>query len=87
MIDPRDNVYGRLRVWIDANHDGISEPDELHTLPELDISRIDLQYRLSRYVDINGNQFRYRARIWDHAGRQHDECYDVFIQVADQLKN
>lgn len=81
FIDARDAVYHRLRVWIDANHNGISEPGELHTLRELGIVRIDLKCRYSRYVDQFGNQFRYRTRIWDQAGRDRDACYDAFLDV------
>lgn len=54
---------------------------------ELGIFRIDLRYTLSRYVDANGNQFRYRAKIWDEAGQAHNACYDVFLEVAVPLKN
>ncbi|MGH9583468.1 MAG: hypothetical protein ACRD4O_11080 [Bryobacteraceae bacterium] len=85
VIDPGDSVYNKLRVWIDANHNGFSEPNELHTLRELGIHRIGLTYTLSRYVDANGNHFRYRARIWDRAGRAHNACYDVILQLL-QLK-
>ena len=81
VIDPGDSVYDKLRVWIDANHNGFSEPNELHTLRELDIRRIGLTYTLSQYVDANGNQFRYRAHIWDKAGAAHNACYDVILQV------
>ncbi len=82
FLDPGDSVYPRLRVWIDANHNGISEPGELHTLKELGIVRIDLKYRLSRYTDPFGNQFRYLAKIWDDKGRDRDVCYDVFLETA-----
>src|SRR5579883_3077026 len=40
-----------------------------------------LTYTLSQYVDANGNQFRYRAHIWDKAGAAHNACYDVILQV------
>ncbi len=36
-IDPRDGVFHKLRIWIDANHDGISQRAELRTLRELGI--------------------------------------------------
>ncbi|HXE11310.1 MAG TPA: hypothetical protein VN633_04270 [Bryobacteraceae bacterium] len=81
VIDPDDSVYDHLRLWIDANHNGISEPEELHTLRDLGIFKIDLNYHLSRYVDQNGNSFRYKSRIWDEASHAHNVCYDVFLQV------
>lgn len=35
VIDPNDSVYRALRLWRDDNHDGVTEPEELHTLPPL----------------------------------------------------
>lgn len=83
-IDPGDAVYRHLLVWIDSNHDGISQPNELHPLSELGIFRISLKHQLSSFVAGNGNAFRYRAAIWDDAGQSHDACYDVFLRVAVQ---
>lgn len=82
FIDPGDAVYGRLRVWIDSNHNGVSELRELHTLAELHIVRIGLRYTQSPYVDQFGNRFRYRGSIWYDSGRQKENCYDVFLLIA-----
>ena len=81
VIDPEDSVYDQLRLWIDANHNGISEPEELHMLRDMGVFKIDLNYHSSRYVDQNGNSFRYKSRIWDEASHAHNVCYDVFLQV------
>ncbi len=35
VIDAQDAIYEQLRIWIDDNHDGVSQPGELHTLAEL----------------------------------------------------
>jgi hypothetical protein len=80
-IDPQDSVYDHLWLWIDANHNGVSEPEELHNLRETGIFRIDLRYQLSSYTDAYGNRFRYKSRLWDEAGRAHHVCYDVFLTV------
>jgi hypothetical protein len=69
-------------VWIDENHNGISEPNELYPLQDLGIFRIDLSYYLAWYVDENGNVYRYKSKIWDEAGQEHDVCYDVFVHIA-----
>jgi hypothetical protein len=83
FIDAQDEVYSKLRLWIDSNHDGASEPQELHTLSELGVVRIELEYHETDVADRYGNLFRYKSRIWDDRGVTPDRwTYDVFLQQA-----
>jgi hypothetical protein len=89
VIDQRDAVFSRLRLWIDENHDGISQPNELHTLSELGVFSLSLNYFESRRTDDFGNEFRYKARV--NPGTERDPkdqtpsglparwTYDVFL--------
>jgi hypothetical protein len=82
VIDARDKIFSSLRLWVDANHDGVSQPEELHTLPELGIYSISLDYSLSERKDQYGNLFRYRARVnqgMNGPGDVGKSAYDVFL--------
>jgi hypothetical protein len=79
IIDQRDAIYSQLRLWIDMNHNGISEPDELITLRSAGIESIDLNYQAIFKTDENGNVYRYRGKIDDTEHKQVKSCYDVFL--------
>jgi hypothetical protein len=56
VIDAKDPVYGKLRLWRDSNADGISAEGELWTLGRASIREISLRSRLdASFVDMFGN--------------------------------
>lgn len=85
VIDSLDAVFKNLRVWIDSNHNGVSERSELYTLEDLGIERIDLSYRDSRRKDRYGNLLRYWSRAWIQRPRGGlkpiDTCDVIFVQA------
>lgn len=84
FIDPGDAIYDKLLVWVDSNHDGFSQPSELKRLKDVHVSKIDLNYQLSKFVDQFGNTFYYRARVWDE-GDSFDGrwVWDVYLLPAE----
>ena len=78
VISPADAVFSRLRLWVDANHDGVSQPAELTTLATAGIVSIDLSYQTTGRRDGHGNFFRYRGVVHLTSGRT-VAIWDVFL--------
>jgi hypothetical protein len=73
-IDASDDIYTKLRLWIDANHDGVSQQSELFSLESKGVTRLAYDYKLSKRSDRHGNRFKYKAKaqingierwVWD----------------------
>ncbi len=80
VISRSDSVFSSLRLWKDANHDGISQPTELIGLTDSGVNIIELDYHTSKRVDEYGNQFRYRAKVRDTHGRRLGRwAWDVYL--------
>ncbi|NDE05320.1 MAG: hypothetical protein EB003_11865 [Flavobacteriia bacterium] len=44
LIDANDHDFNSLKVWQDANQDGVSQNEELHSLEDLSIKSISLGF-------------------------------------------
>ena len=83
VIDWHDAIWSKLRVWIDANHDGIAQRTELNTLPSLGIQSLGLKYVETPVTDRYGNKFRYKGKV-NPLGQPPNDLvdrvmYDVFL--------
>jgi hypothetical protein len=80
VVDGGDAIFPALRLWQDRDHDGVSGPGEMHTLPSLGVSAIRLDYKESKREDAHGNRFVYRARVEDAKGAKAGRwAWDVFL--------
>ena len=69
VIDQRDAVFSKLLVWVDKNHNGVSEPGELLTMQQAGIQSISLGYKPSKRADAYGNRFVLRSKITFAVGK------------------
>jgi hypothetical protein len=87
QIDRRDLIFPSLRLWQDVNHNGRSEPSELHSLSDLGLKIIDLDYKTSKRIDQYGNQFKYRSKVKDtHDAQLGRWAWGVFLLRATSAK-
>ena len=63
VVDEQDNVLDELRRWQDKDHDGISQPEKPHVLPELGVAGPSVDYASIREPDGQGNVPRYSASV------------------------
>lgn len=61
LITPEDLVWRDLLLWIDGNHNGISEAEEIRTLNQEGIVAIDLSYVERDDYDGSGNLHKFQG--------------------------
>jgi hypothetical protein len=61
-ITESDAVFGQLILWIDSNHDGIAEGDEMRSLASAGMVRMFFGVTGINQPDAYGNVFHYSAR-------------------------
>jgi hypothetical protein len=80
VVDAGDPVWNDLLLWIDVNHDGVSEPNELRHITASSITAIELQRHWTGRRDQSGNWFGYEGHL--HEGKRVRSFYDVFFVTA-----
>lgn len=78
VVDSADPQFGDLRLWSDANRNGISEAAELVSLLNAGIVQLSTDARASNRRDRHGNRFRFRAEVTTQFPPTPRYSYDVF---------
>jgi hypothetical protein len=83
VVNAKDSVWQQLLVWIDTNHEGISQPNELHHLDDIGIHSISVNYTESLRTDAYGNQFKLKGHLNPDKGDNVNRViYDVYLTTA-----
>ena len=82
IISAGDGVFGQLRLWVDGNHDGVSQPGEFLPLDAAGVVSIEFAYeRTGRRAGL-GNNYRYRGVV-HLASEASVTIWDVFLATAE----
>lgn len=74
---------GGIVLWIDGNHDGTAQPDEVYTFQEKGVRSIAAgEYRRSDWIDSAGNSFRFAAPVHLLNGKR-TKSFDVFLVLGE----
>ncbi len=84
IMDARDPIWSSLRLWIDWNHDAVTQAGELYPLEQWGLSSISLQFQTIGRKDGHGNMFRLKAPC--QLGNKTRFGYDVYFSMKPQKK-
>ena len=70
VIDANDAGWEELMLWVDAVNDGVSQSEELISVADAGIERIELNYINQDVTDENGNQHLQTATVYWADGRE-----------------
>jgi hypothetical protein len=81
LITDADAVWPQLRIWSDANADGISTYDEMRTLRSFGITALGTIPKLRKHEDAAGNLMPYWAWALQRGKPGRMQMVDVFFQL------
>ena len=79
VIDKSDSIWNALLLWVDRNHDGISQAGELTPISATAITSILLSDHWTGRRDPAGNLFRYEALV--RVGNRLETFYDIYFVI------
>jgi hypothetical protein len=80
LVSRDDARWSDILLWVDTNHDGISQPAELQSIAESEIDALETIYHWTGRQDRHGNLFGYEglARL----GTSRRPYYDVYFKTV-----
>jgi trimeric autotransporter adhesin len=81
LITEADAVWPQLRIWVDANADGVSTYDEMRSLKSLGLTALETIPKIRKHVDAAGNVIPYWAWAAQRAKPGRALMVDVFFRV------
>jgi len=81
LITEADAIWPQLRIWLDANADGVSKPDEMRTLKSYGLTALETIPKRRKYVDAAGNVIPYWAWAMQRERGGRALMVDVFFVV------
>lgn len=82
-LTPSDAGFQLLALWVDSNHDGLSQSAELTDLWSAEVEAIGLDYVVSERRDRFGNLLRYKTLV--RMQNRTVEAVDVlFVQAEEE---
>jgi hypothetical protein len=81
LIDEADAIWPQLRIWVDANADGVSTYDEMRPLESFGLTALETIPRIRKYIDPAGNVIPYWAWAMQRTRPGRTLMVDVFFRV------
>lgn len=81
LITEADAIWPQLRIWLDADADGISKTEEMRTLKSTGITALETIPKRRKHVDAAGNWIPYWAWAQQRSRPGRTLMVDVFFVV------
>ncbi|WP_432377511.1 SdrD B-like domain-containing protein [Duganella sp. P38] len=81
VVDANDALFAELRIWRDANSNGVTDAGELMTLKDAGVASLTVSYTELPYLDANNNLHLERSSATLASGNSVDMT-DVYLDVS-----
>lgn len=83
QITQKDWIWARLKLWVDRNHDGISQPTEISVLPSHGIVALNLPHVDGEVYDEHGNEL---YLVGSYVARTHGNATEERLMADIEFK-